>query len=514
MFGAAVVVFREVLEAALIVGIVLAACRGLAGSTRWVTIGVLAGIAGALALALAADSVAAALDGVGQEVLNASILLLAVGMLAWHSIWMQRHGAELARELRAVGHDVQAGTRPLHVLAIAVGLAVLREGSEVALFLYGIAAGGTRPAPLLAGAALGLAAGTAVGALMYLGLLRIPARHLFSVTGWLIVLLAAGLAGQAASALVQAGLLPGLVEPLWDTSALLPERGAIGQLLHVLIGYDDRPSLTQVIAFIATLLGIAGLARLVNAPGGRIRRVAAVPSLAISALLLAHAHDAKADHVVYSPLVEQGEIAVEIRGHHDFDGADDLDGGAAYKVDLEWAPLARWRSELVSEFEREPGEDLEATELAWENVFQLTEQGRYWADLGLLAEYAASLEDDGEDKVELGLLAQKEYDRNQLRLNLLFERELESGADVEMEYRWQYRYRLREHFEPGVEMYGELGEWGDMGSFDDHGQQLGPAMFGKLRTAGGAIRYELGLLFGLTAESPDTTARFLLEYEF
>ena len=133
-------------------------------------------------------------------------------------------------------------------------------------------------------------------------------------------------------------------------------------------------------------------------------------------------------------MVEGGEIAVELRGHYDFDGNKDLDGGQAYKAEIEWAPLARWRTELLVEYEREPGEDLDATEIAWENVIQLTEQGRYWADFGLLAEYAYSLEDDGSDAIELAMLAQKDFGRNEARMNLAFEQPLESGADLEMGY--------------------------------------------------------------------------------
>jgi high-affinity iron transporter len=270
---------REGLEAALIIGIVLAASRGMATSRRWVALGVGAGIAGALVIAAGAGAISRAFAGIGQEVLNASILFTAVLMLAWHSVWMRKHGAEIARDMRAVGHDVSAGTRPLHVLALVVGLAVLREGSEVVLFLYGIAAGGAGSAALLGGSLLGLAAGAGAGALMYLGLLRIPTRHLFSVTGWLIVLLAAGMASQAAGYLVQAGVLPGLVEPVWDASGWLPEHSPVGQLLHVLTGYDEQPSAMQLIAFVTTFLGIVALSRLVNRPSVRLPQAAAVTAL-------------------------------------------------------------------------------------------------------------------------------------------------------------------------------------------------------------------------------------------
>jgi high-affinity iron transporter len=514
MLGSSIIVFREVLEAALVIGIVLASSRGIAASRRWVLAGVLGGIAGALLVAAGAESIAAAFEGVGQEIMNASILLAAVAMLTWHSVWMQKHGAEIARDMRAVGHDVGRGTRPLHVLALVVGLAVLREGSEVVLFLYGIAAGGAGSAGLLGGSILGLAAGAAAGALMYFGLLRIPARHLFSVTGWLIVLLAAGMAGQAAGLLVQADVLPALMEPVWDASRLLPEHGAIGQLLHVLVGYEDRPSAMQLIAFAVTLTGIVTLARRVNRRPLRLTRATAIPALLLAVALAGHSESSRADHVVYSPLVEAGEMAVELRGHYDFDGRRELDGGQAYKAEFEWAPMSRWLTELLVEYERDPGGNLEATEIASENIFQLTEQGQYWADFGLLAEYAYSLEDDGADAIEIGLLGQKDFGRNEVRVNLLFEQPLESGADLEMEYRWQYRYRLQERFEPGLEMYGSLGDWGEFGSFNDHEQQLGPAMYGKLRTAGGALKYELGLLFGLTDQTPDATVRVMLEYEF
>ncbi|NJD32622.1 MAG: hypothetical protein FIB04_12145, partial [Gammaproteobacteria bacterium] len=418
MLGSLIIVFREVLEAALVVGIVLAVTRGIAGRGRWVLAGAVAGVAGALLLAAAAESVAAAFEGVGQEIVNAAILLLAVAMLGWHVVWMRTHGAELARHVRAVGDDVGCGARGLHALAAVVGLAVLREGSEVVLFLYGIAAGGTQAGSLMAGSTLGLVAGAGVGALMYFGLLRVPSRHLFTVTNWLIVLLAAGMAGQAAASLVQAGVLPALAEPLWDSSSLLPEHGLPGQLLHVLAGYDERPSAMQLLAFLATFVTIVVLSRLAGDRDERPRAAAAVPVLVAALALFVPGRDARADHVVYSPLVEEGEIAIELRGHYDFDGDAARDGAQAHKVDLEWAPTARWRTELVGEFEREPGEDLEATEIAWENIFQLTEQGRYWADFGLLAEYAHSLEDDGEDAIELGLLGQKEIGRSDVRLNL------------------------------------------------------------------------------------------------
>jgi high-affinity iron transporter len=274
MLGTAIIVFREVLEAALIIGIVLAASRGVAGRGLWVSVGVGVGLLGAGLIAGFAGSIAAAAEGYGQELFGATILLVAVVMLGWHNVWMGSHGRDLAREMGEVGTSVRAGDRPLYALAVVVCVAVLREGAEVVLFLYGIAAGadGGRAA-MLAGGALGLGAGVGAGLALYLGLLNIPTRHLFTVTSWLVLLLAAGMASQAASFLVQAGLLPALGDQLWDSSAVLSQGSIAGRVLHTLIGYDDRPAGIQLLFYLATLAIIGGLMRTV----GRTARTATAP---------------------------------------------------------------------------------------------------------------------------------------------------------------------------------------------------------------------------------------------
>ncbi len=266
MLQALIIVLREVLEAALVIGIVMAASRGVPRRGLWVLAGIGAGIVGSLAVAGFAEAIAMALEGVGQEIFNAGVLLLATVMLGWHNVWMKSHGRELSQHMRSVGQAVSTGLKPLSLLLIVVGLAVLREGSEIVLFLYGIAAGGTAPVLMWVGSLLGLAGGAAIGALMYFGLLRIPTRHLFTVTSWMLLLLAAGMASQAAGFLVQAGALPGLIEPLWNSSAWLPEHGPVGAVLGALIGYDDQPSAMQIIFFAITFLTIATLMRWVDRP--------------------------------------------------------------------------------------------------------------------------------------------------------------------------------------------------------------------------------------------------------
>ncbi|HUC72554.1 MAG TPA: FTR1 family protein [Stellaceae bacterium] len=277
MLATAIIVFREVLEAALVVGIVLAASRGVPGRGLWISGGIVAGILGASVVAGCAEAIAAAVDGIGQELFNATILFTAVVMLGWHNIWMNRHGRELASAAASLGKAVVGGSRPLYALGLVVGIAVLREGSEVVLFLYGIAvASGVGALSMLAGGVLGLIGGVAIGWLIYFGLLAIPVKRLFTVTSWLILLLAAGMASQGAAFLMQANLLPSFGNDLWDTSSILGERSVLGTLLHVLIGYSAQPAGIQVIFYLATILIIGSLMRLLaREPAARLGRPAA-----------------------------------------------------------------------------------------------------------------------------------------------------------------------------------------------------------------------------------------------
>jgi high-affinity iron transporter len=265
MLASLVIVFREAIEAGLIVGIVLAATRGVTRRGRWVSSGVAAGTLGACAVAALAGELGALFNGSGQELFNAVVLLAAVGMLTWHNAWMAGHGRQLAREVRAIGTAVAEGDRPLTALAFVVGLAVLREGAEVVLFLYGIfVTGGASVSAMLAGGLLGVALGAAMSALIYLGLLAVPAHRLFAVTTGLITLLAAGLAAQAVFFLQQADYLQGMATPLWDTSWLLSDDGMAGRLLHTLIGYTATPDAAQLLAYAAVIALMLALMHLVR----------------------------------------------------------------------------------------------------------------------------------------------------------------------------------------------------------------------------------------------------------
>jgi high-affinity iron transporter len=258
-----VIVFREVFEAGLIVGIIMAVTSGVAARGRWVAGGIAAGVFGACLVAVFTGGLSELFGGSGQELFNASILGFAVLMLGWHNVWMARHGRELAAEMRQAGAAVAAGSKSLAALAVVVAIAVLREGSEVVLFLYGVAAAaGGAGVGMLIGGAIGLALGALVCLLAYRGLIIIPTRYLFAVTSTLITLLAAGMAAQAIAFLEQAGLLTAWGQTVWDTSSILSDESILGRALHTLIGYVDQPTAMQLVAYTATLAVIAVLMKL------------------------------------------------------------------------------------------------------------------------------------------------------------------------------------------------------------------------------------------------------------
>jgi len=272
MLGTAIIIFREVLEAALIIGLVLAATRGVSGRLQWIMTGIAGGVLGAILLALVADSIAPLADGMGQELLNASILFFAVIMLTWHLLWMRKHAAEITHKVKQVGQAVSSGDKEPVILAFIIGLAILREGSEAVLFLYGLAAAGSNSSELLIGSGLGILAGIVAGSVLYLGISRIPVGKLFQVSGWLILLLTAGLASQSVSYLVQADLLPAFGYAVWDSSFLISEQSIAGHILHILVGYVDHPMGIQLLTYVMTIGFLVTAMHVMNQQQAKARR--------------------------------------------------------------------------------------------------------------------------------------------------------------------------------------------------------------------------------------------------
>lgn len=270
MFSTGLIVFRESLEAALFVGIVAASSRGVPRRTWWLALGVLAGVLGSLVMAAGMGRVTAWAEGMGQDLLTVLILSVALLMLAWHCIWVSAHAREMAQEAQRLGSQAAGQQRELWVLATAVALAVLREGAETVLFVAGVVSSSeTGIGGHVLGAGVGLALGVGLGSMVYAGLGRLSTQGVFGATHVLLLLLAGSLASQLVKALNQADLVSAWSDTAWDISAWLPNDGALGTLLHGLVGYDASPSWLQVVANVATVLLIGLGTRVMKARVGR-----------------------------------------------------------------------------------------------------------------------------------------------------------------------------------------------------------------------------------------------------
>lgn len=266
---------REGLEGVLIVSILLVTLRrmGRAHLARYVWLGTGAAVAASLALAVGLRLVGAELSGRAEPIFEGITVLLAAAVLTWMIFWMQREGARVrsalsagvAQAVNGAPHAVGgpgAGRQALFAIAC---LAVVREGIELALLLVA-AAFNAGTASVLIGTTLGIAAAVALGVLLSAGIVRLDLKRLFGVSGILLMAFAAGMVALGVHELVEAAVLPGLVDPVWNLSAILPETSALGQLLKTLFGYDPAPSLTAVLAYAAYLVAVILALRLKRAP--------------------------------------------------------------------------------------------------------------------------------------------------------------------------------------------------------------------------------------------------------
>ncbi len=264
MLSTAIIIFREVFEIVLILGIVLAATRGIEGRMKWISGGVIAGLLGSATVAVFTDQISNIFNGVGQEILNASILFTASLLIGATVIWMHKHGKEMKAKMNHVGMSIAEGEIAHISLSIIIALAILREGSEIVLFMYSMLLVGKSTADLISGSLIGLVSGTVIGLAIYYGLLKMSTKYFFKVTSWLLILLVVGMVSQATGFLVAAGYFEGLSEVVWDSSALISDRSAIGQLLQALVGYTSHPTKIQLLLCAITLFGIVSLIKWID----------------------------------------------------------------------------------------------------------------------------------------------------------------------------------------------------------------------------------------------------------
>ena len=517
MLSTLIIVFREVLEAMLVVGIATAAAREANIATRWIYGGIAAGLIAAIVVALFADMLSASMQGMGQEILNAAVLIAASLMMAWTAIWMGKHGREMSQKIRRTCQDVQGRGTAKIVLSIVVALAVAREGSEVVLFLYGVAAAGDAGASdMLAGGAAGMLLGIMVALGLYQSLIHVPLRYVFLVVTYLIMLLSAGMASQGVAWLVMIDMLPALGQTVWDTSGIISQHEWFGQLLHALMGYDDRPSGMQVLVFVSVLsltwLAIRRQKKAMKAAPKKAATTAAIVMLAATGACMLPA-DTQAKQV-YSPIVEQGELELEYLLDYSVDSDPTKNGSARHQFELEYGVTDRWMTAVYGDFRKKPGQKFTYHGFKWENIYQLFEQGEHWLDAGLYVEYSVPKKSLNQPNgLEFKLLLEKQQGRLIHTGNLILKKELgtNAGNKIGVGYAWRSKWRWKRYLEPAIELYGSLGDVSNTKPLSLQSHLIGPVVIGKLRNG---LTYELGYLFGLTTASDQGHLKFILGYEF
>ena len=256
MFAATLLAFREGLEAALIIGIVLGVLGRMERKDQNWIVWLGAGLAGLGSLIIGAGlhALGVAFEGRAEEIFEGIAMLLAAAVLTWMIFWMARQGrgiqSELEQDVRRAA--IRGGAWALFALAF---VAVFREGIELALFLTAAAFTASTGATLIGGL-LGLVLAVIAGWLLFATTRRLDIRAFFRVTSVLLILFAAGLVAHGVHELNEAGWIPSIVEHVWDVNPLLDEGSELGQLLKALVGYNGNPSLTEVIAYAGYWLAI------------------------------------------------------------------------------------------------------------------------------------------------------------------------------------------------------------------------------------------------------------------
>ena len=246
------------------------------------------------------------------------------------------------------------------------------------------------------------------------------------------------------------------------------------------------------------------------------RRIICLSAAVAVPLLAGVFTPAAADFKVLSPIVTKGEFEIESAGSVTRGRHRDGEEHQSYTTSLGNTFTDFWQAELEGELSQEPDEGLKYAATNFENIFQILPQGEYWLDLGLLAEYSRAKRAGANDAVEFGPLLQKQFGDFLTTLNVTLEKQIgsRSEAGTEIGYGFQARYRWWPGLEPGIEVFGDMGEITHLKAADRQAHRAGPVLFGTLRLGnGGKIKYEAGYLIGLTRNTPDGTVKFLLEYE-
>jgi hypothetical protein len=479
LLSSVTLILQETLEAALLVSVLLVISHQQQNKSRWLLFGIAGGVLLSFLYAGYMVEISEWFDYVGQEIVNATLQILTT-ILIVVCTW--------------AAYKNRFANIFIFCAASAVALAITREGSETLLYLNGFYQQQDYFHTVMIGAAIGFSIGLSVGILFYYGLLSLPGKWRLGAPIILMALFAGNMLSQAAQQLTQADWISS-IGTTWDTSAWLPESSIIGQLLYALVGYEASPSVAQLIAYVVgvTLVLVVGVLR---------RR------LFLGAFLLCFGQSLQAGTVIdkiYHPYVQPLEQELEYRMIHQDEQPSAADNIWVYQLAYGRSLNDRWFAEvyLIGAKSDDQSFDIEAYEL--EVKWQLTEQGEFWADWGILFELEREANEDVWE-FATAVLVEKEWGKWSGTANFYLMNEWGSEIKNELnaKFNLQARYRYSKAFEPAVEFYSGP---------DTRG--LGPAFLGQAKLGNRQrLSWEFGVIFGLDNKSPNRTLRFLLEFEF
>jgi high-affinity iron transporter len=254
MLGALLITLREGLEAALIIGIILAYLARTTNRQGFkpVWLGTSLAVLVSLITGAIIYLVAGELSGRAEEIFEGVAMFLAVGVLTWMVFWMRKQAANIRGELQAQIQSALTSGSSFGLIAIAF-LAVVREGIETVLFLFAATKTAESAVSFTLGGLLGLAIAIAIGYGVYKGTTRLNLRTFFNVTSLVLLVFAAGLLAHGIHEFHEAGIIPPIVEHIWDINNVLPESSSFGRFLTAIFGYNGNPSLVEIVAYLIYL---------------------------------------------------------------------------------------------------------------------------------------------------------------------------------------------------------------------------------------------------------------------
>ncbi len=254
MITSSLISLREGLEAALIIGIVLGVLRktGRSDLSRPLWAGVISAFILSILIAVLLRAIDMELEGTVEQIYEGVTLLVATGILTWMVFWMRGQSQSMKAKLESnVDRAIkQGGSGGLYFLAF---IATLREGIELALYLTATSLTSSTFQTLV-GATIGLIVAALLGYLIYTASLRLNLQRFFQITGIILILFAAGMIGQSVAEFNEAGIIPAIINPIWNLNPLLNDHSVIGSIFNVLFGYHGSPSLTEALSYAGYIL--------------------------------------------------------------------------------------------------------------------------------------------------------------------------------------------------------------------------------------------------------------------